>query len=678
MDTHHGDTLYASFLDESLEYIKTLNSDLIRMEKNPDDEVSTEHAFRTAHSLKSEASYLREKEIADTAHTIENLLDEARRHGEGGTSTYEALFSTVDKLSEMIDLRRQQRNEKIAERREAQHAQDSAVYESTFSGEENEAGAPSLLRRAETRRRESEELRLPEFTDFEKRLLAEARDRGEELFRVAIDLSDETSMAFAKAYLLLNNLEQLVQVVRSEPPLGGTSETSAEEQSTAAAQEPGTEQYRKLTFFCTGSIDRGEMYRAINIDQVAGIRISPLGYTTVLGESPEQPEKSSDSYVPSVAVRVEGDDIEEMNGYIDELKIRTHRLRRYYDTEGGQTEESRGIPYEQIEVLTELADGLERLAKKVRTVSLKEVLEPHHRLVRDLSKEMDKRVELSIEGEDVTVDRRAAEILSELTVHLLRNAVVHGIESPEERSQNGKAPVGTVHIHVDGTDEYLYVQVVDDGRGIDEAALRERAREQGISPSQTEENPLLAYLVYPGVTTSAEANEYSGRGYGLDLVYKKLRQMEEARLDVENDPGRGATFTLVLPAGFALTALQMVRYGDDLIAVPKKHIERHFTPELEEYGRGEKGELMWNNIPVYSPEGRLYHTGTVPPQRQALQLTYLGKQGLVLVDEVLFEKEIPEERLILYLEGSPYLHRMAISGNETNFSYLSPSILAMR
>jgi hypothetical protein len=87
---------------------------------------------------------------------------------------------------------------------------------------------------------------------------------------------------------------------------------------------------------------------------------------------------------------------------------------------------------------------------------------------------------------------------------------------------------------------------------------------------------------------------------------------------------------------------------------------------------------MWKNIPVYSPEGRLYHTGTVPPQRQALQLTYLGKQGVVLVDEVLFEKEIPEERLILYLEGSPYLHRMAISGNETNFSYLSPSILAMR
>jgi hypothetical protein len=121
----------------------------------------------------------------------------------------------------------------------------------------------------------------------------------------------------------------------------------------------------------------------------------------------------------------------------------------------------------------------------------------------------------------------------------------------------------------------------------------------------------------------------------------------------------------------------MVRHGEDLIAVPEKHIEQHVTPGQDEYSRGEKGELLWRGVPVYSPEGRLYHTGTVPPQQEGLLLSYLGKQGIVLVDEVLFEKEIPEERLILYIEGSPYLHRMSISGNETDFSYLSPSILAV-
>jgi hypothetical protein len=104
-------------------------------------------------------------------------------------------------------------------------------------------------------------------------------------------------------------------------------------------------------------------------------------------------------------------------------------------------------------------------------------------------------------------------------------------------------------------------------------------------------------------------------------------------------------------------------------------VERRLPPAAEEFARGEKGELLWNGLPVYSPEGRLYYTETTPPQREGLLIRYLGKEGLLLVDEVLFEKEIPEDRLTLYIEGSPYLHRMAISGNDADFSYLSPSIL---
>jgi two-component system chemotaxis sensor kinase CheA len=710
MDTRENGQLYASFLQDGEEYIKTINSDLMQLEKAPGDELMGERILRSAHSLKSEASYLGEKEIADTAHAIESVLESARKSGTAvSEEALGSLFSAADKLTEMLDLRRKQRSTGVSaetgaggtragEDENAPAPPEQAAEVTEASAAEATAG-PSLLRRAETRRREAEELSLPEFTAFEKRLIAEARDRGEEFFRISIDLDSRASMAYAKSYLLLNNLEQLVQVVRSEPSFSGSTfggqssdQSSGSEQIHAAPHHTGGEQeqeetgkraeadhsdFRRLAFFCTGIIDRGEIYKAINIDQVSGIRISPLDYASVLERAAEEPSQR-DEYVASVSVRVDGNEIEEMNGYIDELKIRTHRLRRYCEREDGRSGGAHMIPFDQIRVLTDLADGLERLARRVRTVHLKEVLEPHRRLIRDLARELQKSVELSIEGEDVAVDRRAAEIISELTVHLLRNAVVHGIETPAERQAGGKDPSGTVTIHVDRSEEFLFVQVADDGRGIDEEALQKRAEESGITEEQTGDKPLLAYLVYPGVTTQSEASEYSGRGYGLDIVYRKLRQLQDARLEVENEPGRGAAFTLILPAGFALTALQMVRFGDRIIAVPAKHIRGRKTPDPEGYSRGEKGELLWRGIPVYTPEGRVYHTGTTPPQTEGIRLDYLEKEGLLLVDELLFEKEIPEERLILYIEGSPYLHRMAISGSESTFTYLSPSILAVQ
>jgi chemotaxis protein histidine kinase CheA len=276
------------------------------------------------------------------------------------------------------------------------------------------------------------------------------------------------------------------------------------------------------------------------------------------------------------------------------------------------------------------------------------------------------------------VDRRAAEVLSEIVVHLIRNALDHGIELPERRAEMGKNEEGLVLIRARREDQKLIVSVIDDGGGIRRDELIEKAREQGIRGDEVTggEEELLRFLVYPGLTTLGDATETSGRGYGLDLVFQKVRQFEGGGLSVSTGD-EGTSFTVELPSGFTLLTLQIIRSGTKMVAVPQQHIREIISTSDGEFSAEENGALLWNSYPVYTLDGRLYQTDVPPENSFGLKIGYLGREAVVLVDELMFKKEIPEDRLTLYIEGSPYLHRMKITGSGSGLFYLSPSIVTM-
>src|SRR6056297_591076 len=635
-------SLYYSFLRDSEGFIKELNRSLLALEQNPKDRSQIDTLFRNAHSLKSEADYLNQSEIAAEAHQIENSIQQIRDNAEVPSRTqFDSFFTSVDRVQEMVGQLKQHSPQSLVGRNEKEKSQRHGL----------------LSRGVGRHPRHSTKVTMPEMSNFEKSLIRESRVRGERFFRIHIELAEDTELPYAKAYLILSNLEQLVQVVHSEPPFG------------AGLENEDPDKYVKLIFFCTGNLPESELYQAVNIDQVKKINISPLDYKSVLGEQVQQ--KGPAEFTSELQVHINGNDLDELNGYVDELKIRTHRLER-------ELTPKNGVVPQHISLLTKIVDDLEVFTHRISLVQLEDALQPHFRLVRDQARILDKEVELHLENCDITLDRRAAELISEILVHLVRNAVSHGIETPVERAQNGKASMGTITITAEKGDEKIFISVHDDGAGIDESALREQASAAGIDPAAITEgaagNELLAYLVYPGLSTLPEADQRAGRGYGLDLVYQKLQEFEGGQLQVFSENGVGTTFTMTFPSGFSILSLLVVRYEDTLVAVPAKYVESQVELNSGEFSAGEKGELLWNSVPVFNPEGRLFYTDSLPPQHTGIIISYLKQNILVLVDEVLFKKEVAEESITLYIAGSPHLHKMSLYNAESELYYLSPSI----
>ncbi len=655
MNTRQDNNLYTSFIGDGEHYVQNLNSLFLELEKNPGSSELIRQAFRNAHSLKSEASYLNESEIAEVAHEMESALDV-----ESGTldrSSFDFLFYSLDRIHEMINLRKTQKHGTITADDSIASTTANSAHQSSAQQTGSHEDSPSLSdekKESPFEYPEDEVRFIPEFNDFERELLREARERGERFLRVSVQLDETTAITYAKGYLILNNLEQLLQVVKSNPPFGAGHERQSNEG-----------EYRNITFYCTGDVEDREIYKVVNVDQVERILISPLTYESVVEEQVGEPEWEHS--MSNVSIRIDGASIDQLNGYVDELKIRIHRLRRMFTEDG-----------EQIEVLTKIVDGLESFTRQLSMVELNEVFQSHYRMVRDLAAKLGKKAELSLEGCDIRVDRRAAEVLSEIVVHMIRNALDHGIEPPEQRLREGKSEMGQVHIRAESEDNKLIVTVSDDGQGIRRQQLIEKAKQQGIRIDEVTggEDELLRFLVYPGLTTLGDATETSGRGYGLDLVFQKIRQFEGGGLSVRSDE-QGTSFTVELPSGFTLLTLQIVRCGSRLIAVPQQHIREIVTLDEGVFSADENGGLLWNAYPVYTLEGRLYQTDVSPTNASGLIIRYLGREAVVLVDELMFKKEIPEDRLTLYIEGSPYLHKMKISGAGTGFFYLSPSIVAM-
>lgn len=645
MNEEKRGTLYTTFLQDSDMFLRELNRDLIDLERQPQNRELMNRLFRTAHSLKSEADYLDISEIAAEAHKIETALEGIRsNHGHPIREQFDDFFLCIDRIQEILALLK---NRQMTQKESGQRS--SLLGEAArIKGEEVSSGTTTRTGRLSLH-----------IDDFEKVLLRESMERGEKFFRVSVEMDQETSMPYAKAYLVLSNLEQLVQVVHTYPDFSIESESTRKE-----------ELFLEPVFYCTGNIDEGEIYKAVNVDQVRSIRISPLEYHSIL-EGPKR-EGASEEYQPDFTVQIDGGALDDLNSYVDELKIRAHRLKRDLKQSGDEVRN-------QVLILTDLIDDLEGFARKISMVKLSEILQNHRRLVRDQARKMDKDVQLVLKNCDITVDRRAAELISEMVVHLLRNAVVHGIESPVDRARKNKPIKGTVTIEAAMQEGRLCVTVKDDGAGIDYEKIRRTAYEMGVKIKESSEademETLLSYLVYPGVSTQVDATAQAGRGFGLDIVYQKVKQFEGGSLKVRTKMGEWTEFAITLPSGFSIVPLLVVRYRKKMYALPAKYIDREIENVSDHFSQGKSGEMLWQGMNVFTPEGRLFYTDTRPEQTIGLEVSYLKNRALVLVDEILFQKEVPEDSMTLYIAGSPNVHKMDLYGVPSDFYYLSPSLV---
>ncbi|ADK80719.1 chemotaxis protein CheA [Sediminispirochaeta smaragdinae] len=658
-----GDRLYTTFLDDGKAFSQNIHHLLLKLSSRPNSVEFLRQLLRNAHSLKSEAAYIGIDEVTSIAHQMETTINLALTGKEllSSRKVDDLIFSN-DRIGEILDFLLSGGDSKETISVEGTKDSETSPAHALSDGgllsglkERDGTSIPSIVGTA-----------LPDFSPFETNLLKEARRRGEGLYRLFLNISRDAAMPFAKAYLLLSNLEQVSNVIRTIPLFRPDQDISA-----------NGDDFRSLTIFLTSKGAVKQLYQAVHIDQVDSISLTPVSYAAVLESEGEEDEGVHGDV--SATIRVEPRLLNLLAGYIDELKLSLHQLERRIDR---RKEEPEAVASNLAE-LGNLIEGLESVGKTLSKVRLSELFAGYPGYVAEMAQRLGKKVRLVLSGGELDVDRRIAELLGETILHLLRNGVDHGIEFPGERLKAGKDEEGTIRLDVHRGAGGLSLSVSDDGRGIDKEKLSARLGEDLTLEGDAEgtdggrANKLAALLARPGITTKDEATDLSGRGFGLDIVYRKIGRIEGAYLEAESEDGKGTRFTITIPGGASFITLKMVRCEQLVLAVPERSILSVEEASDGTFGGDAEGRLEWNGIPVFSPDGRLFRTDRLPPQELVLIMQHLDRKGAFLVDELLFTREVPEEQFTLFVEESPFLYRSSIGGRKSGFLYLSPSVVAI-
>lgn len=621
--------LFNTFLRDGESFTSELGIILLKLESHPEDKDLLNHAFRNAHSLKSEASFLKQKDIIDITHNMESVFDHFRNTANLiDSTTIDGLLLSLDRIKEILDFLKMEKGE---------------LQDVISSGSNTPQGI--LLEGT------------PLLSEFEKLLLFESKERGEKFYRLIFELEDSAPLKYPKAYLLISNLEQKVNVIRTIPSFGEGDDTL----------------YGKMSIYFTCSIKESEIYDSVNIDQVESIKLAPLLYESFLDESNKTPiVNTPDSN--DIPVKISISKLDQFANYVDELKIQIYRLKRTKNSTGQRADENINL---QIDSLSDLSTGLEQLVKDISMITLEDSFSSMGRYIRDLAKELGKEAVLALEGCDIKVERRAGEIISDIILHIIRNSVDHGLETPEIRTSLGKSPVGNIKISASRIEDKLNIDISDDGKGIDTERIREIAEFKGLVTDEGGELDLLSILTHPGISTRDNADTISGRGIGLDIVNQKITQFENGELKITTSKGRGTSISLSIPGGFTLSTFQLVRCGSIVLAVPDKSIESTIQTDSGFYDSNDEGFLFFDGKPVFTIDGRSLSTDKTPVEEYGLILNNLDSTGVFLVDEILFKKDIAEERLTLIIEESQYLYKVSTNNIHADFMYLNPAIITM-
>jgi two-component system chemotaxis sensor kinase CheA len=553
------------FIAEAEEHIANLESGLLRLEQGGDGAVIAE-LFRSAHTLKGSAGAAGLAGMSQLAHAMENLLDQVRNGTKAVTAELiDALLMGVDLLRAMVVALRQ--NTPLP---------DAAplIRQLTALAQQT----PNALQRDE--------------------LAAPSQRATEVIVTLNIFIKPECPMPAARAFQAYLAMSRCGEVVALEPPVSEIQAGRAKYRLDAQVRFPDeaalAELERELSRFDDVVV---EMQR-----QQEGQRVREIVVPPSAAETPT----AAPTELQSVRVSVE--QMDALLNLVGELVIERARLergvRRVTEFHGnGIAEELQGVTERISRIVGQLQEALTR----TRMVPLSVVFGRFPRLVRELARSMGKRVQLRIEGEDTEIDRALVEKLNECLVHLVRNALDHGIEPPDERIASGKPPEGVVELMASQSEGSVIVVVRDDGRGIDPDKVRRKAVERGwLSEEQAaalSDDDALRLIFRPGFSTKEQVSEVSGRGVGMDVVKNALEQIG-GTVDIQSTVGGGTTVTLRLPLTLAIIPALLVRVAGRLFALPMHSVAEVLDLRRETVqviGQGERVLMLRGEpLPLWS------------------------------------------------------------------------------
>ena len=320
--------------------------------------------------------------------------------------------------------------------------------------------------------------------------------------------------------------------------------------------------------------------------------------------------------------------------------------------------------YNNLNQLNQITSGLQKTAMSLRMVPIKNTFQKMVRLVRDLAKNSGKEVALEMSGEETEIDRNVVDELYDPMVHMIRNAVDHGLETSEEREMDGKDKIGTIHLTAYHGGGNIIIEIRDDGRGLDKEGILEKARSSGLitEDDKFSDTEIFNLIFQPGFSTAKKVTAISGRGVGMDVVKKAIEKLR-GRVEINSVKGQGSTFVIRLPLTLAIIEGMVVRVGQERYIIPALAILESFRPDRDQYSTVEgKGELILSRgrlIPLIRLDRIFGIDGDSanPWEKLVVAVEHNGEQRCLLLDELLGKEEVVIKSL-----GESLKHAKGIAG----------------
>jgi two-component system chemotaxis sensor kinase CheA len=576
------------FLAESREHLSTVNQLLLEWERDPTAREPVEGVFRAVHTIKGMAATLGYGAVADLAHRAENLLDLVRRGTEPVTDpVVELLFAAADAL---------------------EHGVEAAV-----AGREASLNLGALVRRLDEAAAGFERgVRRPSSARPSAPVMASPTGSGR---TVRVTLRAEAALKAARAQIVLQRVAALGKLGGVEPP--------------AAVLE--SDEFDGLLQFRleTTAPDEAIVEAARGAGEIESV---------VLDE-PAAAAGAVEAAARLHHIRVDLRRLDNLMNLIGELVTLRGRLNNVAARTADPELEDVSLR------VSRLSEELQSEIIQARMTPVWQVFDRFPRMVRDLARELGRQVAFRVEGKEIELDRAILDEIGDPLVHLIRNAVDHGIEPPEERTAAGKDPQGVVELSAARERATVAIRVWDDGRGLDRAKILAQAKQRGVLDADVEQltdEMLVRVLARSGFSTASAVSAVSGRGVGIDVVAHRVRGLGGA-LEVQSTPGVGTQFTLRLPTTLAIVRALITRVGDERYALPVTHVAETLDLDSAPVAHVDERDalsLRDELIPLVHLRRMVGVEGERPRRSPVVVLQIGARRSGLVVDQLLGQREI--------------------------------------
>jgi len=657
------------FIEESKEHLQTMNQILLKLETSTEDLSMLNEIFRIAHTLKGMSGTMGYMKMAHLTHEMENVLQSVRnKEIELNEYIIDILFECFDTLEEYVnelikngvegDLDPQPLIEKL-----------SGIMNNSY--EVKESDKDISLDEKNTQITNIFSIELEEITS---NTINKASESNFNSYKIKVVLNPDCMLKAARAFIVFNTLEKFGDIIKSKP-------------STEEIEDEKFDNFFEIIFIT--KLDKktteNEIQRISEIKEVFIEIIEPQlnvkkpvkdNLVTDIPEDNNDDDRQSNASASvksqksksktSKTVRVDIDRLDNLMNLVSELIIIKTRLE---DIEDSKLNTNMG---DAVEYLERITTSLHDAVMKVRMVPIERVFNRFPRMVRDLSKELGKEINLYMTGEETEVDRTVIDEIGDPLIHLLRNSIDHGIEDPSTREQLSKPKTGNVYLRAYPDGNNVVIEVEDDGSGVSIEKVKDKAISKGVvskeAASNMNDQEIVNLLFKPGFSTADKISDISGRGVGLDVVKTKIESLG-GLVEVHSEIKKGTKFIIRLPLTLAIIQALMVTIGEEKYALPLNSIKEIATIKSDKIRKVQKQEVVLfrnNTLPILRMN-EILQVDKISEEDDEEMIIVVVKKGDkmagLVVDNLIGQQEVVIKSLGRYLSGIKIIAGATILGN---------------